>query len=252
MTNFNLSGRIHSIESFGTVDGPGIRFVVFFQGCPMRCRFCHNPDTWALNGGEERTVSQLLEEYEKNKAFYKSGGITATGGEPLLQLDFLTELFEECKKRGIHTCLDTSGAGCSAEKEEKFARLLKATDLTLLDIKHSDLEGYKNLTGMNGEENRLFLEFLAKYNVPFVLRHVIVPGITYNKKNLTALGHMVGKYHNLAGVEVLPYHNMGEKKYEALGMEYPLKGVKPLSKKDAEAARGIILNAIRDERRQNA
>ncbi|MCD7855155.1 MAG: pyruvate formate lyase-activating protein [Clostridiales bacterium] len=251
MTDFDPVGRIHSIESFGTVDGPGIRFVVFFQGCPMRCLFCHNHDTWEVKGGEEKTVSQLLEEYEKNKPFYKNGGLTATGGEPLLQLGFLTELFEKCKRRGIHTCLDTSGAVCSKERKADYERLLKATDLVLLDIKHSDPKGYKDLTGMTPESNRLFLEYLAEFNTPFVLRHVIVPGITYNKKNLYALGRMVGSFNNLVGVEVLPYHNMGEKKYEALGKAYPLKGTKPLSKEDAAAARQIILKGINDEKSEN-
>lgn len=135
------------MESFGTVDGPGIRFVVFFQGCPMRCAFCHNPDTWAFTGGQQMTADELLDQYEKNKSFYKGGGITATGGEPLAQLPFLTELFQKAKQRGIHTCLDSSGIFYNDKKKDQFAALFAVTDLVLLDFKHSNEAGHKALTG---------------------------------------------------------------------------------------------------------
>ncbi len=247
-----LKGRIHSVESFGTVDGPGIRFVIFFQGCPMRCKFCHNPDTWDSSGGDEKTVSELLSEYDRNREFYKNGGLTATGGEPLMQLEFLTELFEKAKDRGINTCLDTSGACYTEEKKAEYERLFKATDLVLLDIKHSDEEGYKSLTGMSGRSNLAFLKVLEENNIPFILRHVIVPGITYNKKNLYNLGLIAGGCKNLKGIDVLPYHDMGIKKYEALGLDYPLKGVKPLTKAEAAGARAVILSGVRAALKQNS
>ena len=147
----NKIGHIHSTESFGTVDGPGVRFVIFFQGCPMRCKYCHNPDTWAFSGGSEMTADELLEGYERNKDFYKGGGITATGGEPLMQLPFLTELFEKAKKRGIHTCLDTSGIAYSEKKQKEYEALFAVTDLVLLDIKHSMPEGHVLLTSQSQE-----------------------------------------------------------------------------------------------------
>ncbi|MCD8089759.1 MAG: pyruvate formate lyase-activating protein [Clostridiales bacterium] len=240
-----LKGRIHSVESFGTVDGPGIRFVVFFQGCPMRCKFCHNPDTWNPKAGEEKTAGELLAEYDRNKEFYKNGGLTATGGEPLLQLEFLTELFTKAKEKGINTCLDTSGACYSEEKKAEYKRLFGVTDIVLLDIKHSDEEEHIKLTGMSGKNNLMFLKAMEESNVPFILRHVIVPGITFNKKNLYNLGLIAGKFKNLKGIDVLPYHDMGIKKYEALGLDYPLKGVKPLTKADAQGARAVILSGVR-------
>ena len=143
------TGRIHSVESFGTVDGPGIRFVVFFQGCPMRCLYCHNPDTWGTEGGTEMTVDELLAAYQRNKGFYRQGGITATGGEPLLQLPFLTELFTAAKEQGIHTCLDTSGIVYQPDRQGEFDALFAATDLVLLDIKHADPQGHRQLTGQD-------------------------------------------------------------------------------------------------------
>lgn len=142
---YNHKGYIHSTESFGTVDGPGVRFVVFFQGCPMRCLYCHNPDTWKTGEGKELTAEEILEAYKKNEVFYKNGGITATGGEPLMQLDFLTELFQKAKKQGIHTCLDTSGIMYRKERQEKFVQLFKVLDLVLLDFKHSNETGHKTL-----------------------------------------------------------------------------------------------------------
>ncbi|MCD7777307.1 MAG: pyruvate formate lyase-activating protein [Clostridiales bacterium] len=247
----NSKGRIHSTESFGTVDGPGIRFVVFFQGCPMRCKFCHNPDTWNPEGGEEKTADELLAEYDRNKEFYKKGGITATGGEPLMQLDFLTELFEKAKQKGIHTCLDTSGAVYIEAKKAEYKRLFEVTDLVLLDIKHSSETEHINLTGMSGKNNLDFLAALEENSVPFILRHVIVPGITFNKKNLYNLGRLVGCCKNLKGIDVLPYHDMGIKKYESMELEYPLKGVKTLTKADAEGARAVILSGIKAARAEN-
>ena len=170
-----MQGYIHSTESFGTVDGPGIRFVVFFQGCPMRCLYCHNPDTWEPRVGTTVTVDQLLTQYRKNSSFYKNGGITVTGGEPLLQIDFLTELFEAAKAEGIHTCLDSSGVTFSPD-DPRFDRLMAVTDLVMLDIKHIDPEKHRQLTGHDNRRILAFAKYLEEKRVPLWVRHIIVEG----------------------------------------------------------------------------
>lgn len=240
-------GYIHSIESFGTVDGPGVRFVVFFQGCPMRCQYCHNPDTWDIAGGSEMTADQILDKFERNKAFYKTGGITATGGEPMMQMDFLIELFTKAKKKNIHTCLDTSGiVFVTDRKKEAFAKiekLMQVTDLVMLDIKHIEDEPHKKLTGQSNHKILAFARYLDEIQKPVWIRHVVVPGITYDEGELTQLGEFLKSLSNVKKLEVLPYHTMGEMKYEKLGMEYPLKGVPQLSKEEAKKAEGIIRKA---------
>lgn len=246
-----MVGHIHSLESFGTVDGPGTRYVVFFQGCPMRCKYCHNPDTWEMTGGREMTVDEILFEYEKGKEFYKTGGITCTGGEPMMQIDFLTELFEACKAKGIHTCLDTSGIAFKPSNTayvEKCERLAKVTDLVMLDIKHIDPEEHKKLTGQPNDGILAFAKFLEERNVPLWIRHVVVPGITYNEKYLHQLGRYIGTLKNLKALDVLPYHTMGKIKYTNLGIPYPLDGVEPLDKADALKAKEIILAGIKEVR----
>lgn len=244
-----IKGRIHSTESFGTVDGPGVRYVIFFQGCPMRCLYCHNPDTWSPHGGTLMTVDELLREYERNRSFYKSGGITATGGEPLLQLKFLTELFKKAKEKGIHTCLDTSGIMYREEKKEEFLELFRNLDLVLLDIKHSEKEGHKYLTGQSNESILAFARALEKAKIPMVIRHVVVPGITDTEEELKRLGNLIGDFKNLKGLEVLPYHTMGKAKYEQLGMLYPLEGLESMDPNKAKESRKIILEAIRERRK---
>ena len=196
-----LTGRIHSLESFGTVDGPGIRYVVFFQGCPMRCLYCHNPDTWEMAGGAQMTADEIIEKITRNREFYTSGGITATGGEPMLQIDFLTELFTKAKQNGIHTALDTCGILFDPDHTEKVEKLMAVTDLVLLDIKH-----------MFDEEH----------------------------KKLLALGRYLKTLTNMEKLEVLPYHSMGKVKYDSLGIEYPLLGTPQLSKAEAAQAEAII------------
>lgn len=209
-------GYIHSIESFGTVDGPGIRFVVFFQGCPLRCLYCHNPDSWKKNAGTEMSVDEILSQYERNIEFYKNGGLTATGGEPLYQLDFLTELFVEAKKRGIHTCLDTS-AGCfDTNNLSKYDKLLDNTDLVLLDIKHSDSQSHLKLTGIPSNKPLEFLRLLDSKYIQVIIRHVLVPNITDTIEHFEKLGKLLSPFTNIYGVDVLPYHNMGEAKYKKL------------------------------------
>ena len=239
-------GRIHSIESFGTVDGPGVRFVVFFQGCPMRCQYCHNPDTWEMKSGTEMSVEQLLEQYNRNKSFYRKGGITATGGEPLMQLEFLTELFAAAKEQGIHTCLDTSGIAYRKSRTEKFQKLFKVTDLVLLDIKHSLPEGHETLTGQKQEHILEFLDALDQAKIPVVIRHVVVPGITDGEEELTALGRILAPHRNIRGLEILPYHTMGIAKYKNLGLDYPLEGVPQMEPEAAKQAKAKILAVIKE------
>lgn len=242
-------GKIHSLESFGTVDGPGTRFVVFFQGCPLRCKFCHNPDTWEFGLGQDMTVDEILALYEKNKSFYKKGGITVTGGEPLGQLGFLIELFTEAKKRGIHTCLDSSGIFFREERKEEFEKLFACLDLVLLDLKHSSPEGHLELTAQKQEPVLAFARALEAHKIPMVIRHVVVPGITDGEEHLRTLGRMIASFRNVTGLEVLPYHTMGVKKYEALGIDYPLKDVPSMEKAEAKKARQIILEEIKKSRK---
>lgn len=246
-----MEGRIHSIETFGTVDGPGIRFVVFFQGCPMRCLYCHNPDTWGLNSGNIMTVDEIWAQFERNREFYSNGGITATGGEPLLQLPFLTALFSRAKENGVHTCLDTSGITYAEQKKADFKKLFAVTDLVLLDFKSSDPDQHKELTGNPMNAVLTFADALMEEKIPIRARHVVVPGITDSKKQLEQLGKLLAGYTNLTGIEVLPYHTMGTSKYEQLKMKYPLEGVEALSKEEAEKAKKIIMQAYKKKRAEN-
>ena len=244
------TGYIHSTESFGTVDGPGIRFVIFMQGCPMRCQYCHNPDTWKIGAGTEVTADELLAQYKKNRSFYKSGGITVTGGEPLLQIDFITELFKKAKAENIHTCIDTSGITFNQTEEylDKLELLLQYTDLVMLDIKHIDNEKHKKLTGHGNENILQFALFLEKHRIPVWIRHIVVEGITDNREDLISLGEFIGKLSNLKALDVLPYHTMGVHKYKELGIPYPLDGIPSLSLQDAEKAKEHILQGIKNVR----
>ena len=242
-----MEGHIHSTESFGTVDGPGIRFVVFFQGCPMRCLYCHNPDTWTVGGGDQnlRSVESLLKEYDGIKEFLHDGGITATGGEPLLQMPFLTELFEAAKKKGIHTCLDSCGITFRQERRAEFDRLMAATDLVMLDIKHIDDAEHQKLTGQSNKHILEFAEYLKEKNVPVWIRHVVVPTITHNDEYQYRLGYFLGGLDNLKALDVLPYHTMGEVKYQNLGIDYPLKGIPAATKEEAEHAKEVIFHGMK-------
>lgn len=240
----DVTGRIHSTESFGTVDGPGVRFVVFFQGCPMRCRYCHNPDTWDMNGGETVSVGTLCEMYERNRPFYKNGGITATGGEPMAQLPFLTALFQHMHARGVHTCLDTSGICFDPAHPERIRPLLPVTDLVMLDIKHIDDDRHRALTGHSNQNILAFARFLSEQGVPLWVRHVIVPGWTDDPDEQRRLGQMLRSFQTLRGLDVLPYHDLGKPKYEALGLPYPLPDAEPVSKEQARDAYQTILRGI--------
>lgn len=246
-----MSGRIHSLESFGTVDGPGVRFVVFMQGCPMRCAYCHNPDTWDMSGGSLKEVSEIIEAFERNRSYYTDGGLTVTGGEPLLQIDFLLELFTECKKRDINTCIDTSGITYKPDNKEyieKLDKLMLLTDLVMLDIKHIDPEKHMDLTSQPNDGILAFARYLESRNVPLWIRHVVVPGITDVDEYLFELGYFIGGLSNLKALDVLPYHSMGKVKYENLGMEYKLKDVPDLDKKIALDKKQVILDGIKKRR----
>ena len=248
-----MNGFVHSTESFGTVDGPGVRFVVFLQGCPMRCQYCHNPDTWKMNSGAVRSAQSLIQEYERNAAFYKKGGITVTGGEALMQIDFLLELFTLAKQKNIHTCLDTSGVTYrpgESEYNRKLDRLMELTDLVMLDIKHIDPEGHKTLTGHDNAGILAFARYLDEKRIPVWIRHVVVPGITDDPGALTRLGTFLGTLSNIKALDVLPYHIMGVTKYDQLGMDYPLKDVPPATKEQAANAKKVILTAYWKQRRQ--
>lgn len=239
-----IFGHIHSIETCGTVDGPGVRFVIFMQGCPMRCQYCHNPDSWKLNTGTPYSIEDLLIKYDGVKEFCK-GGITVTGGEPLLQIDFVTELFKQAKNKGIHTALDTCGVTFTPDNTEKFDLLLKFTDLVLLDIKHIDDEEHKKLTQHSNKNILEFAKYLSERQIPVWIRHVVVPNITYNEKYLKELGEFLKTLKNIKALDVLPYHDMARGKYKDLGMDYPLADTPKLTKEQAIQARDIILNAIK-------
>lgn len=247
MTN-QILGNIHSIESFGTVDGPGIRLVVFMQGCPMRCKYCHNPDTWDYNDNKKISVEKILEKYESIKEFLKNGGITLTGGEPLMQIDFAIQLFKTAKERNIHTAIDTSGV---IFNKEKIDELIKYTDLFMLDIKHIDDEEHKKLTGHSNQQILELAKYISEKNIPLWIRHVVVPTITDKEEYLQELGRFIAGLKSLKALDVLPYHNMAISKYESLGTEYPLKDIPPLTKEQAIKARTIIYNAFQTERRAN-
>ncbi|MBQ6815294.1 MAG: pyruvate formate lyase-activating protein [Lachnospiraceae bacterium] len=248
-----MVGRIHSIETFGTVDGPGVRYVIFVQGCPMRCQYCHNPDTWDMQAGTPREVDDLLEDYEKYRPYLTNGGLTVTGGEPLMQIDFLIELFRKAKAKNIHTCIDSSGVTFNRNNEkfmEKLDELLKYTDLIMLDIKHIDDEQHKVLTGHSNAHILDFARYLNEQDFPIWIRHVTVPGITYKSEYLQQLGSFLGELDNVKALDVLPYHTMGVPKYEALGMEYPLKDVPALEKAEAAKARDIILYHMKKRKQE--
>ncbi len=246
-----MKGKIHSLQSFGTVDGPGVRYVVFLQGCPMRCLYCHNPDTWPLNGGEEMEASYIIEQYKRNEGFYTDGGLTVTGGEPLVQIDFLLELFELCKQNNIHTCIDTSGITykpTNTEYNEKLDKLLSMTDLVMLDIKHIDPVKHKELTSQPNDGILAFAELLSEKNIPIWIRHVVVPGYTDDDEYLEKLGYFIGGLKSLKALDVLPYHDMAKPKYENLGIDYVLKDVPPLDKAVALEKKQVILEGIKKRR----
>lgn len=240
-------GFVHSVESFGSVDGPGIRFLIFLQGCPMRCQFCHNPDSWKTGIGEERTADELLDQAERFRAYWgNNGGITVSGGEALLQIDFLLELFEKAKQRGIGTCLDTSAQLFTRKSPffEKFERLMELTDTVLLDIKHIDDEEHRKLTRHSNSNILDCARYLSEIDKPVWIRHVLIPGITDKDEYLVRLRDFLSTLHNIERIEVLPYHTLGVYKYEKLGIDYPLKDVQPPAAERVANANDILQQAL--------
>ena len=235
-----IFGNIHSIESCGTVDGPGIRFVVFTQGCPLRCQYCHNPDTWDINKqANHMSVGDILKQYEGVKEFC-SGGITVTGGEPLCQIEFVTELFKQANAKGINTALDTSGIFFNRDNTEKIDELLKYTSIVLLDIKHIDDEEHKKLTGQTNKNILDMAQYLSKNGKKMWIRHVLVPGITTDERYLKQLREFIDTLKTVERVEVLPYHTLGVFKWKELGIPYQLEGVEPPTKEQIECAKRIL------------
>ncbi|HSQ90527.1 pyruvate formate-lyase-activating protein [Romboutsia sp.] len=233
-----VKGRVHSIETFGTVDGPGIRYILFLQGCPLRCKYCHNRDTWDTKGGKEYTTDEIINQALKYSSYMKfsGGGITASGGESTLQPEFLTELFAKAKKNGIHTCLDTSGF----VNIDTVDPILDNTDLVLLDLKHMVEEKSKDLTGVGVEKSLKLANHLAERNIPVWIRHVLVPGVTDDIENLEKLGKFVSTLNNVERFELLPYHTLGVHKWENMGIDYELKDIENATDEDIEKATKVI------------
>ena len=231
--------KVHSIESFGTVDGPGIRFVLFLQGCHLQCKYCHNRDTWDINGGEYRTLDDILEKIRryKNYMILSGGGVTVTGGEPLLQVKFLIELFKKLKAERIHTCIDTSGIVAITED---IKEVLKYTDLVLLDIKHIDDEKCKKLVGVSNKRELEFAQYLSENNIKIWIRQVLVPGYTDDEQDLLKLKKFIKSLKTVENIQILPYHNMGKYKWEKLGLKYELENVRQANQDDVERAKKIL------------
>ena len=239
-------GYIHSTESFGSVDGPGIRFLIFLQGCKMRCRYCHNPDTWKTDSvgcGSPASVTELLDKAERYRDYWgKEGGITVSGGEALLQMDFLTELFEEAHRRNINTCLDTAAQPFSREEPffGKFERLMQSTDLVMLDLKHMDAERHRWLTGHSNENILDCARYLSDTGIPMWIRHVLVPGITDDEEHLREMRRFIDSLHSVKKVEVLPYHTLGIHKWEKLNIPYTLNDVPTPTAEQVRRAKEIL------------
>lgn len=240
--DYMLKGRVHSIESMGLVDGPGVRTVVFLQGCKLRCAYCHNPDTWSLEGGTEMTPEELLKKIMRYKPYFErsGGGVTFSGGDPLLQPEFLLEMLKLCKANGIHTTIDTAGYGFG-----EYDEILKYTDLVLLDIKHIDDIGYKKLTGRSKAGFDEFVKAINKTNVKIWIRHVVVPGITDSEEHIEKLKDIIKDINNVEKVELLPYHTLGVQKYDKLGIGYRLKDVEPMDKEKTKKLEKLVRESIK-------
>ena len=245
-----MIGHIHSTESFGAADGPGVRFIVFMQGCHMRCRYCHNPDTWKMDGGDEVTADEILKRALRFKPYWgKDGGITISGGEPLLQIEFVIELFKKAKELGINTCIDTAGNPFTKEEPffSKFEELMKYTDLLLLDLKEINPARHKDLTGFDNSNIIEMAKYLSEINKPVWIRHVLVPEHSDFDEDLDALGDFIDTLSNVDRVEILPYHTLGKFKWENLGIPYSLESISPPSAERIENAKNRIHAGIRKQ-----
>ncbi|MBM7557602.1 pyruvate formate-lyase-activating protein [Halanaerobacter jeridensis] len=231
------TGYIHSVESFSTQDGPGIRYVVFMQGCPLRCKYCHNPDTWQKNKGEQISISTMMEKIKSCQPYFnKQGGVTISGGEPTLQIDFVADLLTACKEEGIHTALDTSGY----VKQDEFKKLLPNLDLVLLDLKHLDDKQHQDLTGVSNQKTLDLIKLLESERQPYWIKHVIVPGITDDLDKIKELASYLKSLSYLKKVQLLPYHRLGVHKWEELGLDYQLSETEPPSEEKLEKIKEII------------
>ncbi len=242
-----MKGFVHSVESFGSVDGPGIRYLIFLQGCPMRCQFCHNPDSWTMHTGQEMTADELLDKAERFRTYWgDKGGITVSGGEALMQMDFLLELFEKARQRGINTCLDTSAQPFTRTGSffEKFERLMQVTDTVLLDIKHIDDAEHRKLTRWSNQNILDCARYLSEIQKPVWIRHVLIPTITDKDEYLYQLRDFISTLQNVARIDVLPYHTLGVFKYQKLGITYPLEGINPPSQERIDHANQILQAAL--------
>lgn len=230
--------KVHSIESFGTVDGPGIRFVIFLQGCHLKCKYCHNRDTWDINCGNYESLDDIFNKILRYKNYiYPNGGVTVTGGEPLLQVKFLIELFKKLKAENIHTCIDTSGMVAITED---IKTLLSLTDLVLLDIKHIDPIKSKNLVGFSNERELAFAKYLSDNGIHMWIRQVLIPGYTDDESDLLKLKDFISGLENVDKIEILPYHDMGKYKWKELGLKYELADVRVANNDDVKRAKKIL------------
>jgi len=242
-----MKAKVHSIETFGSLDGPGIRFVIFLKGCPLRCLYCHNPDTWLMEGAIEMESEELLSKALRYKEYWgREGGVTISGGEPLLQIDFLIDFFHKCKEKGVNTCIDTSGAPYLEEEDwhNKFVLLMQCTDLLLVDLKHIISEEHIRLTGKDNTNILRMIRFLDEIHKPVWIRHVLVPGITDKDEYLRKTRDFLSSLTNVKKIEILPFHKMGEWKYQKLGYPYFLKDTPtPTTERIIEASK-ILTSTI--------
>lgn len=229
--------KVHSLESFGTLDGPGIRFVIFLQGCSLKCKYCHNRDTWDINSGEYKSLDDIFEKILRYKNYIKNGGVTCTGGEPLLQYEFLIELFKKLKKQSIHTCIDTSGM---VSLTYKIKELIDLTDLFLMDIKHINPQKCKDLVGFSNEKELEFIKYLSDNGKPMWIRQVLIPGFTDDKQDLLSLKDFISSLKTVQKIEFLPYHTMGKYKWNNLGLNYELDNIRDANSDDVKRAKEII------------
>lgn len=238
--DLNYYAKVHSIETFGAVDGPGIRFVLFLQGCHLQCKYCHNRDTWDINNGKYKSLDDIFEYIMRYKNYITpNGGVTVSGGEPLLQVNFLIELFTKLKKENIHTCIDTSGM---VSITNDIKHLLSLTDLVLLDIKHIDSQKCKDLVGFDNTLELAFAKYLDENNIPVWIRQVLVPGYTDDESDLIKLKNFISSLNNVKKVEILPYHSIGKYKWAQLGFKYPLENVRDANDDDITRAKKILKN----------